>query len=159
MTNVATSSLLDLISELKNSYSSLKFNEADKFYWSAKTNEIFYDGKARGETASWSLLHETGHALLSHKNYTHDYDLVLIEVEAWEKAKIIAKKFDIEIDADHIQDCLDTYRDWLDKRCTCPTCGNKSLQDTSTGNYRCFNCATVWSVNQDRFRRCYRRVA
>lgn len=159
MTTVATTGLDTLILSLQNLYPSLKFNENDRFYWSPKTNEIFYDHQASGETAAWSLLHETGHALLEHQNYSYDYDLVLIEVEAWEKAKKIAQKFDIEIDSDHIQDCLDTYRDWLDKRCTCPTCGNKSLQDTTTGKYRCFNCATVWTVNQDRFRRCYRKIA
>lgn len=163
MTNVTVASLESLIFDLKNAYTSLKFNESDRFYWSPKTNEIFYDRHAKGNTAIWSLLHETGHALLKHQNYSHDYDLILIEVEAWEKAKKVAQNFGIEIDPDHIEDCLDTYRDWLDKRCTCPTCGNKSLQDTSqgtsTGKYRCFNCSTVWSVNHDRFRRCYRKIS
>lgn len=151
--------MLRLLAELPKQYPNLKFTASDHFYWSPKSNEVFYDASAESETAAWSLLHESGHALLEHKHYTSDYDLILIEVAAWEKAKALASDFAVTIDPEHIQDCLDTYRDWIDRRSTCPTCNTKTLQQSKTGNYRCFNCYTSWKVNSDRFRRCYRKIA
>jgi predicted RNA-binding Zn-ribbon protein involved in translation (DUF1610 family) len=59
------------------------------------------------------------------------------------------------LNPDHIQDCLDTYRDWLHRRSRCPTCGMHVLQDKSN-SYKCFNCGTSWQVSGRRFARPYR---
>ena len=96
-------------------------------------------------------MHETGHALLGHANYQADYELIQLEVAAWQEAKQIAKPLKIEIDEDHIQDCLDTYRDWLYKRSICPNCATKSLQQGDFVHYRCFNCHTTWRVSNSLF--------
>lgn len=104
----------------------------------------------------WSLLHETGHALLDHTSYKADFELLRLEVEAWERAKLLAADLDVAIDEDHIQDCLDTYRDWLFKRSICPQCNTKCLQQGDFVHYRCFNCHTVWRVSSSRFCRAYR---
>jgi ribosomal protein L37AE/L43A len=68
-----------------------------------------------------------------------------MERAAWEQAVAIAAKYDIVIDRDHIEDSMDTYRDWLKNRSTCPTCNNVTLQQTS-GEYLCFNCRATWAV-------------
>ncbi len=148
--------MLELINQLQLIYPTLKYSAAKKFYWSPEANEIFYNSKAKGKKAEWSLLHETGHALLGHRNYQADFELIKLEIAAWEKAKQVASKVSLEIDEEHIQDCLDTYRDWLHKRSICPTCTNKSLQQGDFVHYRCFNCHTVWRVSADRFTRAYR---
>jgi hypothetical protein len=103
----------------------------------------------------FSLLHELGHALLEHKDYTYDVELLKIEVAAWDRARTLAEQYGVTLDEDHIQDCLDTYRDWLHLRATCPTCFGRSLQSTETC-YRCFNCQTEWSVTRSRLCRPYR---
>ena len=82
--------------------------------------------------------------------------LLKLEVEAWEKAKEVALKLDIKIDPNHIEDCLDTYRDWLYKRSVCPKCSNKSLQQSDFNHYECFNCHMRWRVTTSRFCRTYR---
>jgi hypothetical protein len=145
-----------LIDRLSQKFPKLRFTAAEQFYWSPETREIFYKTNAKGKTARWSLLHETGHALLGHTNYQADYELLRLEVEAWERARSLAAELGIKINDDHIQDCLDTYRDWLHKRSICPSCGTKSLQQGDYVHYRCFNCHTTWRVSTNRFQRAYR---
>ena len=145
-----------LIGRLTIELPALKFTAGDQFYWSPETKEIFYKSGARGHQAIWSLLHETGHALLGHRNYKADFELLRLEVAAWERARELANKHDLKIDEDHIQDCLDTYRDWLHKRSICPTCNTKCLQQGDFVHYRCHNCHTTWRVTASRFCRAYR---
>jgi hypothetical protein len=146
----------DLLDKLQAKYPNLVFKSSDSFYWSPDTNEIFYIEQSKDKIAKWSLLHETGHAILGHTHYVSDFMLLRLEIEAWEKAKEVAKAFDVSIDEDHIQDCLDTYRDWLYKRSICPKCSNKSLQQSDPSYYRCFNCHMRWRVTNSKFCRTYR---
>lgn len=145
--------LLDRLQEL---YPELVFLAGKGFYWSPKSRQIVYDADRRDEKAIWSLLHETGHALLEHTAYRADYELIRLEVAAWETAKQLAGRLDVSIDEDHIQDCLDTYRDWLYRRSICPACLTKCLQQDDCAHYRCHNCHTVWRVTPSRFCRAYR---
>src|SRR5579884_2643189 len=105
-----------LIERIRVTYPGLVFTAAKQFYWSPASGEIFYKANARGKKADWSLLHETGHALLGHQNFAADLDLLQLEVSAWQMAEQLAGELGLKIDEDHIQDCLDTYRDWLYKR-------------------------------------------
>jgi hypothetical protein len=146
-----------LINKIQTEYPSLHFRAAKEFYWSPESSEIFYNAGARGRQATWSLLHETGHALLGHSSYKADFELVRLEVAAWERAQHLALHLELSIDEDHIQDCLDTYRDWLYKRSICPNCTTKCLQQGDFVHYRCFNCHTTWRVTASRFCRAYRR--
>ena len=145
-----------LIPRLQAHYPQLKFVAGKQFSWSPETAEIFYSQGAEGQQARWSLYHETGHALLDHKTYQADFELLRLEIAAWDKARQLAAAFDEVIDEDHIQDCLDTYRDWLYKRSICPNCHTKCLQQGDYQHYRCFNCHTVWRVSANRFCRVYR---
>ncbi len=146
-----------IVTQLIKDFPSLSFLESDSFYWSPRKHAIHYAALDNETTVSkWSLLHEVGHALLEHQDYQTDFDLLLLEISAWEKAKELAKNYNEKIDPDHIQDCLDTYRDWLYSRSTCPKCTNCSLQiDTHT--YSCFNCNEVWHVSRSRKCRTYRK--
>lgn len=146
-----------LIHKIQVEFPRLRFTAAKQFYWSPESSEIFYNTDARGKQATWSLLHETGHALLGHTSYMADFELVRLEVAAWERAQQLAQHLGLKIDEDHIQDCLDTYRDWLYKRSICPTCTTKCLQQGDFVHYRCFNCHTTWRVTASRFCRAYRR--
>jgi hypothetical protein len=145
-----------LITKLQARYPELRYTAGKQYYWSPETSEIFYKQAARGQAASWSLLHETGHALLRHAGYKADFELIRLEVAAWEKASELAASLGLTIDEGHIQDCLDTYRDWLYKRSICPGCTTKCLQQDDYTHYHCFNCHTVWRVTTNRFCRAYR---
>lgn len=146
-----------LLSSLRNRHKDLVFEEAKTFYWSPKQQIIFYSPLALDSPeGAWSLLHELSHALLEHQDFNSDFELLQIEVAAWQKAQELAKEYNIDIDADHIEDCLDTYRDWLYQRSSCPSCTSCSLQ-VDKHTYSCLNCGTRWQVSQSRLCRPYRR--
>lgn len=146
-----------LLNTLTTDYPDIQFVQSDKFYWSPKDSSVYYN-KARltDYTAEWALLHELSHGLLGHTSYKTDVSLLQLEVQAWAKAQQIAGTYSITIDDDHIQDCLDTYRDWLHARSKCPTCGEHGLQSNNS-NYECINCNGTWHVSNQRFCRPYRR--
>lgn len=146
-----------LIAKLKDRCPTLRFTAGSQFCWSPETAEVIYDAQATGHKAEWSLLHETGHGLLEHTTYNADFQLLRLEVAAWQEAVALGKELGVAIDEDHIQDCLDTYRDWLYRRSICPQCHTKCLQQDS-GDYHCFNCHAVWKVSDSRFNRSYRRA-
>jgi len=147
-----------ILNNLRLNFPALAFRPGSRFTWSPKTGNIIYkeDSVSTDKIAVWSLLHEVGHALLSHNSYQSDFELLGLEIAAWDKAQELAPVYGVKIDADHVQDCLDTYRDWLYQRSTCPTCTSCSLQlDSKT--YCCFNCGGSWQVSASRLCRPYRR--
>lgn len=147
-----------LVKRLPKDFPGLVFKAGDEFCWSPKNQTIVYDAGLDDPTVgAWSLLHELAHAVLDHNRYGSDFELLHLEATAWHKAAELARKYGHEISGDHIQDCLDTYRDWLHQRSTCPLCGTTSLQETAR-KYRCHNCGTGWTVTASRFCRPYRRV-
>lgn len=143
--------------QLKKDYPQFKFKHGANDVWSPSNKTIFYNFNLPLRKLQYSLLHELSHALLGHTDYTNDFELLKMETEAWHKAAEIGQKYDVEISNDHIQNCLDTYRDWLHRRSACPKCGMHVLQSSPT-HYRCFNCQTEWSVTDKRFTRAYRRL-
>lgn len=147
-----------LVGQLRAAYPGLKFVAGDSFYWCPESRQIVYSRQAASRARSaWSLLHETSHALLGHSNYQADLELLQLEVAAWQHAVLLAGQYNSAIDNDYVQDCLDTYRDWLYRRSLCPACGTQSLQNDLTSHYQCFNCHERWHVSRERFCRPYRR--
>lgn len=153
LNNTMTVNLLD---KCKKLVPSIEFEEAGSFYWSPKNRVIYINSSGlKNEDGQWALVHEVSHAILDHQAYLTDAGLLMLEVEAWEKARVLGSKLGLNIGEDHIQDCLNTYRDWLYARSTCPTCTLNSLQIDPT-TYLCLNCSTRWSVSKSRFCRPYR---
>ena len=147
-----------VIKQIETIYPNINLEPGVNFYWSPQNKTVFYKLDNETDEGIWALLHESGHALLDHVQYYTDIELVLMEVEAWEKAKELAKTLKIEIDEDHIQDCLDSYRDWLHKRSLCPDCQLSGIQ-TKTNTYSCIFCQNKWKVSSERFCCPYRRRA
>lgn len=147
-----------LLSKLRRDFPAISFVPGPRFVWSPAANQVLYKKSASEDdtTVIWALLHEVGHAVLGHGKYGSDFELVLLESAAWHQAEGLAKRYGHQIDPEHIQDCLDTYRDWLYQRSTCPTCTVTSLQ-TDSKTYTCFNCSTSWRVSKSRLCRAYRR--
>jgi Zn-dependent peptidase ImmA (M78 family) len=143
-----------LLDQLKSDYPNLAFELGASPCWSPQDGTVFYRNAA-SEQEMWALLHEVSHACLHHTTYTSDVDLLQKEVAAWRRAQELAEKYDIIINNEHIQNCLDTYRDWLYKRSTCPTCRAKGVQQSAV-LYLCINCQSSWRVTNSRFGRPYR---
>jgi hypothetical protein len=145
-----------LIEKVGDTLPGIKLQAGETFAWSSGNKLITYRSDLLDKPdGQWALLHEAGHAKNDHKNYKSDFELLELEVEAWDYAKKLANKFSIGIDEEHIQNCLDTYRDWLHRRSSCPNCGVVCLQVSST-HYSCHNCHTSWTVTASRFCRPYR---
>jgi hypothetical protein len=145
-----------LLTKITQDYPDLSFIESARFSWHAGKRHVSYKKASKNTIHDiFSLLHELGHAILGHTNYKHDIELLQLEVAAWDKARGLAAHYGVKLDEDYVQDCLDTYRDWLHLRATCPACFARSLQ-TSERRYRCFNCGAEWSVTRSRLCRPYR---
>lgn len=145
------------IERLSARFPHLRFRQAADFYWSPSQATIFYR-PLTGPESVHLLLHEAAHALLNHRDFTNDIQLLGRERDAWTYARTdLAPQFATKLDEDIIQDHLDTYRDWLARRSRCPECAQTGLQ-TGEYAYKCLNCACAWKVNDARFCRLRRYV-
>ena len=135
--------MVSIVSKLAKDYPALTFAEGDDFLWSPEVNTIFY----KKDSDDALLFHEVGHALLEHKDYDRDVTLLTMERDAWDKAKTL--DYGLKIDETTVQDHLDTYRQWLHARSTCPTCGANGHQVKKL-TYHCVACGTDWRVNEAR---------
>ena len=119
----------NLVDKLRLTFPHLTFIAAMQPCWSPENRHIYYNAGRDKPKDAWGLFHELGHATLGHKSYSTDVDLLQKEVAAWGKAATIAETFNVSIDDTYIQDCLETYRDWLYKRSVCPACGAHGIQN------------------------------
>lgn len=125
----------------------LTIESSETFSWNHNACAITYD-KTHPDFEAL-LLHEFGHALLAHIDYSRDIDLIKIERDAWFVAVKLGAEFGIDVSGDLAEDSLDTYRDWLHSRSTCPNCCSTGLQ-VGSRKYRCLACRTEWNVNEAR---------
>ncbi len=140
----------NLLESVKIDFSHLRFEPGEHFVWQPAFNTVSYvDDLLETESGSWSLLHELGHARLGHKRYRDDLQLMMMEVQAWNEAITIARDYGIIIDEKHIDDCLESYRNWLHKRSRCIDCKTSSLQQDVV-TYQCHNCQTKWTVPESK---------
>lgn len=146
-----------LIAALKKDFPSISFTESDTFLWSPEDSTVYVNASSPSQQDRWTLLHEFAHGVLGHEDYASDIELLSLETAAWTEAKRLQRCYDDTnpIDDEHIQDCLDTYRDWLYARSRCPCCEQTGLQINSK-RYYCINCSQYWIVTHARFKRPYR---
>jgi hypothetical protein len=142
-----------ILRSLQADYPHFTFIASSRAAWKSREKIIEYSTDKRCGVPS--LLHETAHAILGHSNFSNDSDLILKELEAWRKAKELANAYDITIDQEYVENCLDTYRTWLYQRGKCPQCKTNGSQATQT-TYTCQNCLQTWQVTDSRLSRVYR---
>jgi Zn finger protein HypA/HybF involved in hydrogenase expression len=145
--DVIMPSIHSLLPKLKTDYPQFHFDADSDFRWSPSKKTVFYDKDADD---MWVILiHELAHGLLEHTDYSKDVQLLNLERQAWEKALEVAKTYNETIDEDTIESHLDTYRDWLHTRSTCPECKAVGLQ-IKRQVYHCPACSHEWRVNEAR---------
>lgn len=128
-----------LVDKLRADYPDLVFKTGKKFAFRYPKTITIGPSEPFDELL---LLHEVSHAILDHQDYAQDLERVKMENAAWEKAKKLALKYDIEVNEDLIQDELDTYRDWLHQKSRCPACGLTRFQ-TPDRRYHCPRCESL----------------
>lgn len=139
-------STASLIKKLKTAYPQFQFKQSSDYLWSPSEQAIYF---ADGKNGFEYLLHELSHGLLEHADYNYDVELLAMERAAWDKATELAKGYDLAINDDTIESNLDSYRDWLHARSTCPVCKATGLQIKKL-TYSCPACSHQWRVNEAR---------
>ncbi len=136
--------LSTLIAELERDHPDITFQSSDVAHWSPSERTIYYDHSPT------NTIHELGHALLGHNSFVQDAELIRIERDAWEKAREIAKKYQVAVSDNSIESAMDNYREWLHRRSLCPTCSQVGIQSVKDLSYSCVNCGTKWQANDAR---------
>jgi hypothetical protein len=149
--------LEEFVGRLAKDYPLFIFRPGKRTHWSPRLKTIYFNSNEGLDKLKSGLLHELAHGLLGHADYSSDFELLRMESEAWTRAAELGKRYKVDISDEYIQLCLDTYRDWLHRRSTCPVCGTHVMQKDSQ-SYQCYNCQTTWQVTGARFLRPYRKA-
>lgn len=133
--------------ELSNEFPQFSWRFGSRFKFKPEKT-IYIDVKTGYPPLYFSLqtLHELGHALSGHKDYSTDVRRLKMESEAWEKARELTSehknwesKYGIYFDEEFSEAELDSYRDWLHTRSKCKKCGLTRYQ-TKDGKWHCPRC-------------------
>jgi hypothetical protein len=134
-----------LIDEIKAAYPRLVLRRGDNFYYNASAMSITYDPSDR--FVCQLLLHEIGHYIAADPTPNSGVELIACEQRAWFIAtSTLSPRFEVKIDKDFVEDCLDTYRHWLHQRSTCSYCNITALEFSSS-HYTCVACGRSWLAN------------
>lgn len=134
-----------LSKKLAHSYPDITFTPGDRAHWAPAARTVFYCPDE--SHADWILLHETAHAILSHQDYALDIELLQLERDAWHYATtVLAPSCNVSIDPEFVETHLDTYRDWLHAKSTCPHCQSNGIEQ-SKHSYLCLHCNSTWRTN------------
>lgn len=142
-----------LLEKLKTDFPDFRFVTGRKFAFRPPRTIVIESRKTgAGKTGSEEvetetdsellLLHEVGHATLGHRNFRMDAERLKMELAAWEKARELAKYYEVEFNDELMEMELDSYRDWLHRKSRCPKCGLTRYQ-TPDGYYHCPRCENV----------------
>ena len=136
-------------SRIKADYQNTRFVKGGGFKWSIATRTITHPPLKTLDDLR-QLLHELSHAELNHAAYTKDIELIDMERQAWRYAvDALASRYNVPLSIDDtiVQDTLDSYRQWLHERSTCPNCQAVG-RETTTSHYLCLSCNQTWRVNE-----------
>lgn len=134
-----------LLLRLKADHPTIEFVGGTTFKWSHQRRELTI-----GDGPELYLLHELAHALLDHRDFQFDIELLRHEREAWDYVRSdLAPKYAVSMHEELVEESLDTYREWMHLRSLCPSCGLTGLQ-TKTSTYVCTNCRCSWRPNDAR---------
>jgi hypothetical protein len=141
-------STLSLLTSVRKDFTDITFVAGEHFEWQPTDRTITYDPEDPFFDAH--LLHELAHAILKHKDYDRDIDLIAMERDAWQHARLeLSSRYDVDITGDILHHDMDSYRDWLHDRSTCPHCGSSGIQ-IKKHEYKCVTCLKTWRVNEAR---------
>jgi hypothetical protein len=141
--------ITSFVAKLKADFPGVALEASDDFYWAPATSTVYFnpDSPLSGRA---TLLHEMAHALLDHRHFERDIDLLKIERAAWDYARdTLAPRYGVTIEDDTVEDMIDTYREWLHARSKCPSCTMTGIQ-TVGSTYYCLGCNHSWKVNDAR---------
>ncbi len=141
---------IDIVKKIQSEYPEYTFVSSSNYAWNPNTKSIYYQETFTSLIEHLhSLLHELSHALLDHTSFSSDIKLIKMERDAWGLTKKLLVKYNQDINQDHIETCLDSYRDWIYARSKCPQCSHVGVE-TSSNVYGCVFCPIRWKVPESR---------
>ena len=126
----------ELLEKLRVDFPDLRFVPGRKFAFRFPKTVILGPHEPFSELL---LLPEVSHAILEHKDFRTDVERLKMESLAWEEARKLALRYEVEFDDEFAEGELDSYRDWLHKKSRCPSCGLTRFQDVD--GYHCPSCS------------------
>ena len=84
----------EFLQRLKGDFPEFRFIEGTKFTFRPPKTIVLGPSEPFSELLA---LHEVSHAILKHKTFRMDVERLRMESEAWEKARGLALKYDIEV--------------------------------------------------------------
>ena len=126
----------ELLEKLRADFPELYFKRGRKFAFRPPRTIVVGPEEPND---SLLILHELGHALCKHRDFKTDARRLKMEREAWEKARELCGLYEVVYDEGVVENELDTYREWLDKKSRCPSCGLTRFQSPD-GAYHCPRC-------------------
>ena len=124
----------DLVARLARDFPEINFVLGERIKFRPPRTVVVEAGGEPG-----LLLHEVGHALSGRFGFRTEIERLRIEVEAWERARVLGERYGVDLDEDLVQDELDSYREWLHQKSRCPDCGLTRFQ-TPDGVWHCPKC-------------------
>jgi hypothetical protein len=146
MDAITMPSILSPIQQLKSDFPQITFAEGPEYMWSPDNQTVYYPASAVNVSL---VLHELSHGLLGHSDYSSDVQLLNMERAAWDKAVHLSTVYNLIVTDGQIETALDSYRDWLHARSTCPSCQATGYQ-IQEKLYTCPACSHSWRVNEAR---------
>lgn len=138
----------NLVSILKRDFPKIRFISSDIFKWSPDKQTVYFDKTE--ENMEITLLHELAHALLEHRDFNLDVELIRKEADAWHHTETaLAPKYGVKVPHEEVAQSMESYRYWLHQRSKCPECGTHGLQTKNT-HYKCLACGCSWRANDAR---------
>lgn len=150
MAVISTPEIDSIAKQIFNDFDDIKFCIGNDFHWSPTDGQVHHPNIIQLNDV-FQLLHEIGHARLGHSQYPTDITLLEMERQAWEEACSYASNYDIPLDMNGplVQSSLDSYRQWLHSRSTCPNCEAVGVEQRPN-DYLCILCHQHWKVNEAR---------
>lgn len=139
-----------LLTQIQCDYPDFNFSEGEIFKWSPQEKTIYFPlNDLSSNEGILQLFHELAHAILGHNEYRYDIELLQIETAAWHSGIELAEEHNIQLNVEYIEECIESYRQWLQNRSTCPDCRQNGVQKNKN-TYQCINCRCSWKVNEAR---------
>lgn len=151
MAAISMPKISSILRKIIADFPELTFKTGENFHWSPKSKTIYYPSISNIDDL-YQLLHEVGHAKLGHNSYHRDVALIELERDAWScAANQLASRYGLSLSADDdiVQESLDTYRQWLHARSSCPKCSAIGIEKSPQA-YNCLSCGQEWTVNEAR---------
>ena len=120
---------------------------SDRFFYSNDGRVMYIEEELKEPIGIIKFLHEYGHRLFGHSGDVSDMQAKEQERAAWIYAirafQALGHEMNTELE-NEVRKMWETYKEYIEKRRGCPTCGNPHGVEAAPQYYSCGVCYTDW---------------